>query len=139
MYIQINIGRNFSNENGAAGVHADPIWRDFQFAMMDAIMDAIQASLPTGQWPSAFHSDDEYAAFEIHTGMGEWDGIREESAHISVYFDHDGRRYDGILGKWFPTAPDIREHLSASLSTLAKQYGQDAIAFVVTDSYLAGA
>ena len=57
---------------------------------------------------------------EFHYGTGMWDGIREESAHITVYRD---------------VRPDdyaIRQ----GLSRLARHYGQDAIALTISEPIL---
>lgn len=128
MYIQANIGRNMET-----GPMSERIWGEFQTATMDAIMDAIMEALPESEWPeflvaaNGYHrAGDEYSAFETHTGSGTWDGVTEESAHVSVFFDT----------RAFRTAPVTRA-LQTGLEVLAKVWHQEAIAFLVTDSTLA--
>lgn len=123
MYIQASIGRNV----GTAPM-SDTAWSNFQNDVRDEILTAVWEWLGVDIKPGDF---------QVHTGMGEWDGVPEESAHVSVYFDHDGHRYDDSLGTWHDRRPQVRKELDQRLSYLAFQYGQDAIAFVVTGSHLA--
>ena len=57
---------------------------------------------------------------EVHTGTGSWDGQTEESAHITV-----------LDVFWLD-----REALTRDLASIAKRYGQDAIALTVTEPEL---
>lgn len=128
MYIQANIGRNANgvnrttNEPNAVPM-SDTAWANFQQDVKEEILSALwEANMPADV---VSLSD-----FQVHTGMGEWDGVPEESAHVSVYFDSNGTGVPFMM-------ESIKANLDQRLSYLAFQYGQDAIAFVVTDSHLA--
>lgn len=133
MYIQINIGRNVGKAPMARNV-----WADFKADVRAAVIVAVEA---------ATRDDGSVRPemFETHIGFGTWDGVEEESAHVSVFIDHDGRILRPAPGlrqglpdmTWVDVKPEIRDSLSSRLSRLAAQYGQHAIAFVVTDSHLA--
>ena len=105
MYIQVNIGRNFSPDknNATGGTLSDLDWRCFR-ADVYMILDQYRE-----------HSDMGHEYPEEHLGMGEWVGKLEESAKISLYheggFDLDG----------------IREQLFR----LKKEYSQDSIALII--------
>lgn len=138
MFIQANIGRNVStpawqrapkpgpknpNPNHAiVEPMSDTAWANFQEDVRDAIIIAIYAPHPDLEGQGLRDQ------FQFHTGMGEWEGVAEESAHVSLYFDAKPGKIN---------ASAVHEHLSDRLADLAREYGQDAIAFVVTDSHLA--
>lgn len=116
MYIQANIGRN-----AGPGPMGDTMWETFQRAVRYAIADTIDETTDVvGHYL--------LGQFQIHTGMGEWEGVAEESAHVSIYFDTRPGQVN---------AARVHEHLRDALADLAKVYSQDAIAFIVTDSHLA--
>jgi hypothetical protein len=117
MYIQANIGRNSKNVP-----MSDSAWQKFQTDTRRAIMAAIYGPNPA---LPILHLQSQ---FQFHTGIGEWDGVTEESAHISVYFDTKPGQVN---------AAKVTEHMRDRLADLARAYGQDAIAFMVTDSTLA--
>jgi hypothetical protein len=125
MYIQANIGRNAANVP-----MSDTAWENFQNDVRDEILTAVWEWLGVDIKPGDF---------QVHTGMGEWDGVPEESAHASVYFDTDTSAValyrEG--GKWTSRKDKVTQALETRLSRLAFAYGQDAIAFIVTDSHLA--
>lgn len=59
---------------------------------------------------------------EFHFGQGEWEGVTEESVHITVYRETlDGTYLYGVR---------------QGLARLAYMYGQDAIALSVTEPVL---
>lgn len=132
MFIQISIGRNIAQPDGTVGAMHWSLWDVFQndtvAALLTAVNDAVNHRrthrINAGQ-------------VETHRGTGTWDGVTEESAHLSLFIDHDGRAYNGITNEWRDLKPEIRDSLAAHLRDLAQEYGQDAIAFVVTDSHLA--
>lgn len=127
MFIQANIGRNFTvtATNGpatATNAMKPVVWEMFQGDVKDEIFLAvhdvnIEVSIGI-----------EREDFQVHTGTGEWEGVKEESAHVSVYFDTKPGQVN---------AARLQEHLSDRLAALAREYGQDAIAFMITDSHLA--
>lgn len=132
MYIQANIGRNVTDlRDGSDMTLNDQSWAMFQRDVKDEIFLAVHDT------DIAIAVEIEFEDFQVHIGVGEWQGVKEESAHVSVYFDSDGRAWDEPTSTWRDLAPAIRDALQKRLSYLAFQYGQDAIAFVVTDSHLA--
>lgn len=98
MYIQVNIGRNVSGEP-----MDDIQWNDY-IAGVIHILDQCRE-----------HSEMGYGWPENHSGYGSWEGVQEESAHISL-FHEGGFDLDGIRGQ---------------LRRLKNEYGQDAIALIV--------
>jgi hypothetical protein len=142
MYIQANIGRNvtmheaLTNEVVGTEPMSDYLWNAFQEATKEAIVRAIVRALPENAWPGHPATD----TFEVHTGTGTWEGHTEESAHVSLYFEHDGHTWtSGVPGGqgWHDVKPALRLALDDSLTRLAHQWGQEAIAYLVTDSALA--
>lgn len=105
MYIQVNIGRNFvaDKNNATGGTLSDLEWRCFR-ADVCMILDQFRE-----------HSDMGHEYPEELLGTGVWDGVREESAKISLY--HEGG-FD---------LDSIREQLFR----LKKEYGQDSIALII--------
>lgn len=105
MYIQVNIGRNFvkNRHNEHGGELSELDWTLFQEDVAN-ILDQYRE-----------HSDMGDDMPQVHIGTGVWDGLTEDSAHISLYheggFDLDG----------------IREQLYR----LKSQYSQAAIALIV--------
>lgn len=117
MYIQASIGRNVGTEP-----MADAVWHVFKQDTREALF------LSVHDVDIAVAVGIEWEDLQVHTGIGEWDGVKEESAHVSVYFDTKPGQVN---------AARLHEHLSDRLVALAREYGQDAIAFIVTDSHLA--
>lgn len=106
MYIQINIGRNFSvNEfNKTPGELSDLEWGEFVMDVKTLILNYRENTMMGGDdFPSE------------HYGTGIWNGVEEESAHISMYHE-GGFELEGI-----------REQLHR----LKKYYSQDNIALIV--------
>jgi hypothetical protein len=96
--VMVSIGRNIGNEP-----MSDRDWTAFVNATSNAIRRA-------GESP------------EIHFGHGTWDGIREESAHITVY-----RHTDTEIP---------RTAIYERLAFLAEYFGQDAIALSISEPIL---
>lgn len=116
MYIQANIGRDVQGKP-----MGDLTWETFRTATVTAIIGAaFDGGIPLRR-----------GDFQVHTGVGEWEGVAEESSHVSVYYG--GKRVSKR------TLDRIRDGLGERLPFLAGQYGQDAIAFIVTESHLATA
>ena len=101
-YVQINIGRNIETKGMGLMAMSAADWQEFQDDMANALLQFRECS-DMGSGP-----------VQIHKGIGEWDGIAEESAHISLF--HDGG-FD---------LDNLKEYLSGQRS----YYGQDAIAFI---------
>jgi hypothetical protein len=139
MYIQANIGRNVTNafhvippsDSDAAHPMSDYLWGVFQDMTKRAIRRAMVRALPE----SFDLRDVTVDSFETHTGIGSWEGQTEESAHVSIYLDHDGHTFDNT--GWHNYQPALRLALDHELSRLAHQWDQEAIAYLVTDSGLA--
>lgn len=103
MYIQINIGRNADVGSLGTMVMGESAWTNFQDYVADTLLQYRE------------HSDMGGGTIERHYGIGYWEGVREESCHISLYheggFDLDG----------------IKERLLG----LKKEFGQDSIAVII--------
>lgn len=107
MYVQVNIGRNVGTEPMSA-----QRWQDFQQDVISSL--------------NGFQLYLDYKApaitYEIHSATGTWDGIEEESAHISTLVDtskSEGR----------PLA-NAFTHLNKDLRDIAARYDQEAIALI---------
>ena len=96
--VMVSIGRNIGNE---------PMSRKDWLAFVNDASDAIRAQ---GESP------------EFHFGTGIWDGISEESVHLTVYRDEITETY--LYG------------VKNRLSILASKYGQDAIALTISEPIL---
>lgn len=92
-YVQVNIGRNVGDEP-----MPNNLWIQFQQDVAEAIA---YATVIGGM-----------QAVQVHTGKGEWNGVEEESAHLSTFADVD-------LFK-----------LRTELARLKRAYKQDAIALI---------
>jgi len=105
-YAQLNIGRGVGNDGVTM---AADVWERFVGACVDALAYAARD-------PYAGITRTEMAGrVEVHHGSGVWQGVREDSAHVSLFSEH------GIdTGK-----------LRDSVAELAYDYGQDAIALIV--------
>lgn len=106
MYIQVNIGRNYG-KSAVGPWYGTPmpleLWDEFVTDVLN-ILDQYRE-----------HSDMGDEDPVVHRGTGVWDGVREDSAHISL-FHEGGFDLDGIRGQ---------------LRRLKNEYGQDAIALIV--------
>lgn len=103
MYIQVNIGRNFEHSTLGTVPMVSDKWREFQEQVVYILLQLRE------------HTDMGEPSVEIHLGVGEWDGVPEESAKISVY--NEGG-FDLVQVK-------------NELRDLAKQFGQNTIALIV--------
>jgi hypothetical protein len=111
---------------------SDYLWGVFQDMTKRAIRRAMVRALPDSIDLRDITVTD---SFEVHTGIGSWEGQTEESAHVSIYLDHDGHTFDNT--GWHNYQPALRLALDHELSRLAHQWDQEAIAYLVTDSGLA--
>jgi len=109
------IGRNFSPTHPLPGLQNKPMtlsaWARFVEDVQAEMVKYLQV------WQV------EPVTVEIHRGTGVWDGVTEDSAKITV------------LRNDYADADYLRE-LRQVLSFLAREYGQDAIAFTVGTSEL---
>lgn len=106
-YIQANIGRNFDLGTGTLEM-TDDGWHNFQQDVISLLR------------VNAMNHQTNMTTFEIHYGVGTWEGVTEESAHISA-LSSDG---------W------DTENIKLGLAWLAEEYKQDSIAFIEGSSLI---
>lgn len=110
------IGRNFSDSHPLTGLRGKPMtlsaWERF---IKDVEVDMVRTLLGA--------TGDISGLAEVHRGKGEWNGVTEESAKITILMD----------GAALPR--DVHA-LHSLLSQLAREYGQDAIALTLGHSIL---
>ena len=117
MYIQVSIGRNFVPDrfNPTGGTLSDLEWGQFKNEIVNNLV-------ATALLDSAVVSQDIWdkvlSQVEIHNGQGSYEGIPEESCHISLFVQ--GGLTEKSLG-------DFREYLYR----IKKEYGQSTIALLV--------
>ncbi len=122
MYIQVNIGRNFVPDryNPTGGTLSDQVWGQFK----DDIVDNLVATVLTD---SADVSQDNWdrvlRQVEIHNGQGSYEGITEESRHISIFVP--GELTEKSLS-------DFRSYLF----NLKKEYSQATIALLIGSEFI---
>lgn len=105
MYIQVNFGRNI----GTAPM--TPLaWETFTNEIVDAVTHYTFA-------------DDA----EIHTGSGEWAGVKEESRKVSVFVDGTAELF---------MSTENYNLLRGALKDIREAFSQDSVALIVTDSEL---
>ena len=121
MYIQINVGRNYTTSTGTQDTHDLFTWDVFTQTVQRDLNNAVSRYL--SDYPGVYS-----APAEIHLGTGSWADQPEESAHISLFCGaidtlsfQDSRAYRELVG---------------ALETRAIEYGQDAIALLLTESTL---
>lgn len=117
MYIQVNIGRNFVADrfNPTGGVLSDLEWGRFKNDIVDNLVATVLSDsddISRDNWERVLNQ------VEVHNGQGSYDGIPEESCHISL-FVHGGLS-EKSLG-------DFRRYLF----NLKKEYSQGTIALIV--------
>lgn len=105
-YAQLNIGRGVGNDGVTM---AADVWERFVGACGDALAYAAR-DLAAGVTRTEMAG-----RVEVHHGSGVWQGVREDSAHVSLFNEH------GI------SIAALRE----SVADLAHDYGQDAVALIV--------
>lgn len=90
--------------------------------------------MTTNRWQS-FRSNADYALrelvgfdqpYELHEGVGEWNGVREDSHKVTVLLKE-------------PIDAFLQDKLRARLAMLADSYRQDAIALTISESELIAA
>ena len=117
MYIQVNIGRNFMPDrfNPTGGTLSDLDWGEFKDDIVDNLVATVLGesdNIPRENWYKVL------SQVEIHNGQGSYEGIPEESCHIST-FVHGGLS-EKSLG-------DFRSYLF----NLKKEYSQGTIALLI--------
>ena len=102
-YIQVNIGRNISSTKVEMPL-------DDWEAFVRQVKIILQASIR-----------DPLAPVEIHYGVGVYDGVKEDSAHISMVAD---------------VTPEDIEWIRGSLLELKKFYNQERIALITQSTLI---
>lgn len=102
-YIQVNVGRNYTDKQGKLSELSDKQWERMESLISSALMRFTTAP----------------GLIERHEGRGCWDGISEDSKHISV------------------VAEGVDEaELRAFMAKVASLYQQEAIAVVISSAPL---
>ena len=101
-YAQLNIGRNVGDVPMDAATWAEFI-REARVALAESVVDT-----------DGMRSTWLYDNTQAHYGRGEWGGVAEDSAHVSLFAEQG--MHVGNLKRW---ARDM-----------AATYGQDAIALI---------
>lgn len=109
------IGRNFSATHPLPGLRGKPMTLGAWERFIEDVEAEMVRHLQAGQV--------EPVTVEIHRGKGEWNGVTEESAKVTV-LRNGYAEYDYLASLHFV------------LSQLARDYGQDAIALTVGHSIL---
>ena len=102
-YAQLNIGRNVGTEP-----MLDWVWEWFTDGAANVLLEATRRV--AGCMSGATRAD-----VQVHFGRGEWDGVAEDSAHVSLFWA------DGM---------DV-SHIREASALLARMFQQDAIAVVL--------
>ena len=102
-YAQLNIGRNVGTEP-----MLDWAWEWFADGAANVLLSA--ARVTAGGACGATRAD-----VQVHYGRGEWDGVAEDSAHVSLFWA------DGM---------DV-SHIREASALLARMFQQDAIAVML--------
>lgn len=117
MYIQVNIGRNFVPDrfNPTGGTLSDLEWGEFKNDIVNNLVATVltdSADVSQDNWEKVLNQ------VEIHNGQGSYEGIPEESCHISMFVQ--GGLSEKSLG-------DFRRYLFK----LKKEYSQGTIALII--------
>lgn len=117
MYLQINFGRNLANDEPMPAV----LWDEFRFRLGKVTTEFVEDIA----WETDGRPELEYAE-----GTGTWNGITEVSGKLSIYFDQ--LTGADILRDYPITVAEYRD----ALARIAGDFGQDAVAMILTDSVL---
>ena len=117
MYIQVNIGRNFVPDryNPTGGTLSDLDWGEFK---NDIVNNLVATVLTDSADVSQENWDKVRSQVEIHNGQGSYEGIPEESCHISLFIP---------VGLSEKSLSDFRSYLFR----LKKEYSQGTIALLI--------
>lgn len=102
-YAQLNIGRNVGTEPMSPWM-----WEWFADGAANALMGATHVA--AGGRTTVGRDD-----VQIHHGRGVWDGVAEDSAHVSLFWA------DGL---------DV-DYIRTTAASLAQMFGQDAVAVII--------
>lgn len=107
-YLQVNIGRNIDNTP-----MDDQDWDEFKENIALKLTTTAIGSVQI----TRDHYDEILAQVEFHTGTGTWDGVEEESCHISLFVPNE-------------IDPGYLRELRIYLANTKRYYSQDAIALI---------
>jgi len=115
MYVQINFGRNIAGTPMPVET-----WDAFTADILLSV--ANYASDMSGNHPGSY-----IGLAEFHDGRGTWEGVTEESRHLSLFWE------DNTPADKRDFASDLRagERLRKDLRTVADRYMQDSVALIV--------
>lgn len=105
-YAQLNIGRNMG---------AEPMDSTLWLAFIQQASHALAHAAGEHRMADAERWQARIKEVQVHSGTGDWDGVPEDSAHVSLFAP------DGI---------DV-DKLRELAAILAAHYGQEAIALIV--------
>ena len=117
MYIQVNIGRNYVADmfNPTGGILSDVQWAWFKKDIVDNLVATVLSDsddISEDNWQKVLNT------VEIHNDQGSYNGIAEESCHISIFVPA------GLSEK---SLGDFRRYLF----NLKKEYSQDSIGLII--------
>lgn len=115
MYVQVNFGRNV----GTVPM-APPLWDSFTSDVVRVIVH--YAADMSGGEPVGYIAD-----AELHDGFGTWDGVEEQSRHLSLFWEDNTPADQRIFSDDLLAG----ERLRKDLRELADAYGQDNVALIV--------
>lgn len=117
MYIQVNIGRNYVADrfNPVGGTLPDLQWEEFKYEIENTLVATVVAD---SAYVTQENWDKVLGQVEVHNGQGSYDGIAEESCHISIFVP-------GGLSK--KSLGDFRRYLF----NLKKEYSQSTIGLII--------
>lgn len=83
-YIQVNVGRNYTDKQGQLARHSDKQWQRMEYLVFRALRRFTGST----------------AYIECHEGSGYWNGISEESKHFSIVAeDVEGTELRAFMAK----------------------------------------
>lgn len=107
-YLQVNIGRNVNDKP-----MDDADWSEFKENIALKLTNTVIGSVPV----TRDHYTEILSQVEFHSGTGTWDGVEEESCHISIFSPAE-------------IEPQFLELLRVYLRNTKRYYSQDAIALI---------
>lgn len=117
MYIQVSIGRSYAPDryNPTGGTLSDLDWGEFKNDIVNNLVATVLTELDKigeDDWQEVLNQ------VEVHNGQGHWDGVVEESCHISIVVP------GGLSER---TLREFRQYLF----NVKGEYAQEAIGLIV--------
>lgn len=107
-YLQVNIGRNVNDKP-----MDDQDWSEFKENIALKLTTTVVGNTPV----TRDHYTEILSQVEFHSGTGTWDGVEEESCHISIFSPAE-------------IDPGYLRELRIYLENTKRYYSQDAIALI---------